>query len=148
MKFAVRADATRFLRTLGKLQAMGANLAPLMEEIGTAALAEMGDAFDDGGRGKWAPLAPATVKVKERKFPGAPIMVRTGTMRHSLDVGGKDNIFRPGPLGMQVGSAVPDVFKQQEGEEGLPARPIIVVTPGFEGRAADMAEAYLKKQVQ
>lgn len=148
MRLGVNPDVSRFQATMAKLRRVGADLTPLMTQIGTAALDQMGDAFDDEGAGKWEPLAPGTVKIKERKFPGTPIMVRTGTMRHSLNVGGKDNIFQPGPLGAQVGSAVPWVFKHQEGAEGLPERPIIFVAPGFEGKAADMAEAYLRQQIQ
>lgn len=123
-------------------------MAPLMEQIGELAMSEFAEGFQTAGFGKWPPLTLFTRRLKERKFPGAPIMVRTGTLRDSLiKRGATDNIFEVTPLGVQVGTAVPYAYKQHDGLGGTPGRPIVFVTPGLEAGAADLAEAYLAQQV-
>lgn len=149
MKFEAKADTTRFGRAIEKLLAAGADLTPLMEDVGLLALSEFKRGFDTGGFGKWPPLKRATQLYKEHRFPGAPIMVRTGSLRESIiERDAQDNIFEVGPHGVNVGTAVPYAYKQHDGEGNLPGRPIVFVTPGLENGAADLAESYVEKLVQ
>ena len=134
---------------MAKLIFGGADLAPLMEQIGEAAQDEFERGFETGGFGKWPPLKRATLELKERKFPGQPMMVRTGTLRDSLiERGAEGNIFEVSALGVNVGTAIPYAYKQHDGEGGTPGRPVVFVTPQLEARMAELAESYLERLAQ
>ena len=49
--------------------------------------------IDEGRPKKWEALKPRYAAWKERHFPGAPILVRTGKLRSSMHRGGAGNIF-------------------------------------------------------
>lgn len=85
--------------------------------------------FDAQGRGPnkgaWSPLSPAYEEAKQALYPGAPILVRTGTLREALTsstspfarrVMGKDE-FDFGTLGVEYASF------HQEGTASMPDRP-------------------------
>lgn len=119
-----------------------------MEQIGERALAENARGFESQGFGQWAPLSPGYAKRKERKAPGAPIMVLTGTLKDSMiKRGARDNIFEVTVLGVSVGTAVPHAFLHEQGAEGRPARELVFTTPALEAAAVDLAEAYLAQTV-
>ena len=57
----------------------------------------------------WAPLAPATVKDRQKKGYGGPhpMLVREGTLRESFREGGADHVQEIEPAEMTWGSALP-----------------------------------------
>lgn len=145
LKLGASSDQSRFGAAMAKLIFGGANLAPLMEQIGEAAQDEFERSFETGGFGKWPPLKRVTQDIKARRFPGQPIMVRTGTLRDSLiERGAEGNIFEVTALGVNVGTAIPYAYKQHDGEGGTPGRPVVFVSPGLEARMAELAENYLE----
>lgn len=145
MKLDASADMSRFGQAVQKLLAAGADLSPLMEQIGEAALGSFKAGFDSGGFGKWPPLTRATRQYKERRFPGQPIMVRTGSLRDSIiERDSEGNIFEVSALGVNVGTAIPYAYKQHSGEGKLPGRPVVFTTPQLEAKAAELAENYVE----
>ena len=65
----------------------------------------------------WAPLSPTYAAWKAKRFPGAPILVRSGALRQSL-AGPRASgysIFRPTSTSLEIGSAVPYGIYHQMG---------------------------------
>lgn len=73
---------------------------------------------------RWANLSPAYAAWKARRYPGKPILVRTGALRESL-------IRRPMDVdivtdrGMTVGTSIPYAKWHQRGTPNMPARPLL-----------------------
>ena len=89
------------------------------------------------GRGKWAPLKPATLADRRRKgFPPGPILLRTGALkRHVLGtsaqirtVGGTTEL-RIAPSPVVEGTGRPYYRAQALGYGALPSRPMVAVGP-------------------
>lgn len=85
-----------------------------------------------GARGSsWAPLAPSTVRERERLgYGGAhPILVRQGDLMESLTVlGARGNITRIGPTSAEFGTAHPLAPFHHWGTRRMPARPLVGLT--------------------
>lgn len=80
------------------------------------------------GYGKYAPLSAAYAEWKARKFPGRPILVRTGRLRDSVTDAtrpSKDTILVIKKDGMAHGSKVPYSGFVQDGTRKMPARPYL-----------------------
>lgn len=93
------------------------SLEPAFEQIGEDLLGDFarnmlyeGGTFMTGVRGgsRWPPLAPSTIKEKQRLGYGAePMLWRTGALARSLsEKGGPGNIFRAGADYVVVGSSL------------------------------------------
>lgn len=59
-------------------------LTPLLEET----IARQFDSEGDGPSGHWAPLSAQYAAWKQKKYPGAPILVATGALREGLTSSG------------------------------------------------------------
>ena len=89
------------------------SLEPAWVEVGEDLMADFarnmirGGGFFGGGS-KWAPLAPSTIREKQRLGYGAmPIMWRTGALAESLtDKGAAGNVFQAGADYVVVGSTL------------------------------------------
>lgn len=89
--------------------------------------------FDEEGPG-WKPLSLQYAKWKERKFPGEPILVRTGALRASLVEGhAPHSIFDIHPTEMTLGTDVRYGIYHQTGSikvrDHPPKRSPIMITP-------------------
>lgn len=100
--------------------------ADLFEDHISAQFASEGGA----ARTKWAPLSRDYKAQKDRLYPGAGILYRSGRLEQSLTMQ---------PFGIDVrepryaifGTAIPYGRFHQEGRGRLPQRKIIVLTPSF-----------------
>lgn len=71
--------------------------------------------FDLAGPG-WKPLTEDYAKWKARKYPGAPILVRTGALRDSLVSGfAPHSVFEVFPTEMRIGTDVSYAMYHQTG---------------------------------
>lgn len=77
--------------------------------------------------GGWEPLSPRYAAWKARKYPGAPILTRTGKLRRSLTVR-PFGIERITPDSMTIGTDIPYATYHQHGTARMPARPIVAMT--------------------
>ena len=94
---------------------------------------------------KWAPLSPNYAPIKERKYPGMPLMVATGDLRSSLAARpfGIDEVTSKG---MVVGTGVPYAKYHQTGGGNLPARPLIGrINPSDRARMVKILQAHIVK---
>jgi phage gpG-like protein len=86
----------------------------------------------EGARGgqKWQPLSANYAKWKAKKYPGKPILVRTGRLFRSLTLGGfgTDIINDEQPRSLTLGTAVPYAKYHQRGTSRLAQRPVFAPT--------------------
>lgn len=75
-----------------------------------------------GDRGRWKPLATAYAKLKAAKYPGKPILQRTGRLIDSLTGNTADTITRAEPDALTVGTRVFYGRYHQTGTRRMPAR--------------------------
>jgi phage gpG-like protein len=85
--------------------------------------------FDsEGGAGKsgaWPSLSKSYAAWKSRKFPGKPILQRTGRLVKSLTGNSPDTIVDPKPDSLEFGTRVPYAKYHQRGAGKLPRRRLI-----------------------
>lgn len=90
-----------------------------------------GRARGAGGRfssGAWARLSPKYAIWKKANYPGQPLLVRSGELRESVRWNGglgPGGIFRPEPLFVVAGTAIPYAAAHQRGTKTMPARPFL-----------------------
>jgi phage gpG-like protein len=81
---------------------------------------------EGGSVGGWAPLSPAYAAWKAKKYPGRPILVRSGALKRSLTYSGD----RPGPEGLfeatqqalVIGTRIPYARHHQRPKGSRPPR--------------------------
>lgn len=94
----------------------------------------------------WAPLSAGYRKWKEKKYPGQPILVRTGRLRRSLTaVGNEDTIRDQQPMALTIGSSTPYGIFHQRGTRRMPARPPLVLTKTDYGKMVSRMFRYAQK---
>ena len=100
------------------------------------------------GSGGWAPLKPEYAERKEKEYPGAPIMVRTGLLKESLL--GQNPYAREDikPLEMKVGTQVFYAKFHQKGTKKMSARPLIQLTQSDKTRWHKIIHRYLVEQAR
>jgi hypothetical protein len=112
-------------------------LAETVDPLLRSSIEERFAAEGDAASGPWAPLADATVAIRESQgFPGAhPINVRTGAMkRHLVDDPPRVSVHSLGATMWSPGTpGSPDMQKKmttaQTGGPRTPARPVLLVGP-------------------
>ena len=77
-----------------------------------------------GPSGQWQPLSEAYRKWKEKKFPGQPLLVRSGDTIKSLTTNTAHTINRPLPDSLTFGTKLNYPVFHQRGGKRLPRRPI------------------------
>jgi Phage virion morphogenesis family len=122
----------------GRLATWGRNLTDLSvawEQIGEDLLQDNRDNFlAEGGvfpGGFWPALALSTVGERIRLGYGgwSPMLVRTGALMESVTVrGGSNNVFRVGPMGVEVGTTDPKAVFHQYGTKRMPMRRVVGIT--------------------
>lgn len=123
-------------RTLAAYTTRVQDLRPLFATLADRfATVEAGQFASQGalGSGGWAPLSPAYAAWKARRYPGAGILHRTGTLAASLTTRpfGVEDITRDQAV---FGTRVPYAGYHQAGTDRMPPRPPIQF-PDSEKRA-------------
>ena len=96
------------------------------------------------GSGGWAPLSPAYAARKG----GQHIMVRSGTLRDSLEGKTPYTIEDIQPLELRLGSKVNYAIYHQKGTRKMPARPLIQLTDADKTRWHKLIHKWLVKQMK
>jgi phage gpG-like protein len=82
-----------------------------------------------GPSGPWPQLSASYRKWKEKKYPGQPILVRTGATRDALTSRTGHSIILPTETELTFGVALPyPVYHQRRNNTRLPRRPIFDLT--------------------
>lgn len=127
----------RAFDTLGKTISDWRDAWPEIEQIFFRAELEQFDTEGARSGAKWQPLSAAYARWKQIRFPGAPILVRTGRLKRSLSVSGvgtDDSIREHEPTSLTLGSRVPYAIYHQRGGRRLPKREPINLTLRDAGR--------------
>jgi phage gpG-like protein len=101
---------------------------------------------NDGASGDWAPLDPAYAKRKEKKYPGAKIMERSGRLRRSLTQSGSDQTITSSPTSVTLTSEVPYGGFHQKGI-GQKRRPPWSPTQRDSGRIMSVLTRAIRREV-
>lgn len=81
-----------------------------------------------GPSGQWQQLSPAYKRWKEKKYPGAPILVRTGATRDALTKNTEHSLIIKGQTELIFGVSLPYPIYHQRGKGRLPHRAIFDLT--------------------
>lgn len=103
------------------------DLRPLMANIGEIALSSVQENFESGGRPKWKPLAPSTIKRKGHTKP----LLQTGTLRSVVRRVTENSVV----IGVQPAARAYAAIHHFGGQAGrnrkvtIPARPYMLLQP-------------------
>lgn len=78
-----------------------------------------------GRSGKWAPLSRKYAEQKEKKYPGAQILERTGALKRSLTSETEHSTVTKEKQEFAIGTSLPYAKYHQRGGKHLPQREII-----------------------
>ena len=95
-----------------------------------------------GGSG-WPPLSPNYAAWKAKNYPGAPILVRSGLLRESLEKNNAYSIVDIQPKSMNIGSRVNYAIFHQQGTRKLPQRKIIQLSEEDKTRWTKIVHVWL-----
>lgn len=104
-----------------------------------------------GARGgsQWAPLSKGYAKWKAKKYPGKPILQRTGRLLRSLSViGGADSVHEAEPLSLTLGTRVPYAIHHQRGGKRLSQRPPLQLTRDDYGKFVSRIYRFAERQAK
>ena len=96
-----------------------------------------------GTAGPWPQLSEDYRKWKEKKFPGRPILVRTGATRAALTSTTEHSLYLPTDTELTFGVALPYPIFHQRGGKRLPRRPIFDFTEPHKARLVKVVERRL-----
>ena len=154
----VEFDDVEVRRALDRLQAAGADLRPVMEDIGAHLVDTTRERFStqtDPDGAAWAPLSPATKKRKKRNV--GKVLTEEGTLRHQI-------VYRADSDSVVVGSptiyAGTHQFGAKQGAFGstskgspipwgdIPARPIFGLSDDDEREVAALILDHLADSIR
>jgi phage gpG-like protein len=95
-----------------------------------------------GGR-KWPELAQATLAIKAARYPGKPMLERTGKLKRSLRRGGSGHVRVIGKKGLRFGTRVSYAQDLQQGDARTPPRPFLFIGPRLAKRVQDAVRDYV-----
>lgn len=94
----------KFARAFDHIEHIPDDFRPAWEGVAEDFWEHERETFDAEGPG-WRPLSPRYKAWKDKRFPGAPILVRTGALRNSLTDGNAPGaIYDVRPLELQLGT--------------------------------------------
>ncbi len=97
-----------------------------------------------GPSGPWKPLSEAYRKWKEKKYPGQPILVRSGDTRDALTSRTEHSIILPTATELTFGVSLPyPIFHQRRNNKRLPRRPIFDLTEEHKNRLVKVVQRRL-----
>jgi phage gpG-like protein len=91
----------------------------------------------------FAPLSPRYARYKAKRYPGAPILVRTGRLFRSLTTNTDDTIADIQPDHLTFGTRVPYALYHQLGTRKMPARPPIKLSKPIQTQLLTILRNYL-----
>jgi phage gpG-like protein len=91
----------------------------------------------------FAPLSPRYARYKAKRYPGAPILVRTGRLFRSLTANTDDTIADIQPDHLTFGTRVPYALYHQLGTRKMPARPPIKLSKPIQTQLLTILRNYL-----
>jgi len=95
----------------------------------------------------FAPLSPRYARYKARRYPGAPILVRSGRLRSALtQPDHPDAIADIQPDRLTFGTRVPYALYHQLGTQRMPARPPIKLSKTLQTELLTILRNYLIEQ--
>ena len=95
-----------------------------------------------GGR-KWPELSYATMKIKADRYPGQPMLERTGKLKNSLRRGGGGHVRVVGKKGLKFGTTVRYARDLQEGVGRMPPRPFLFFGDRLKERVTAAVREYI-----
>jgi len=107
------------LRFTGNLKDLRPAFARIADELAEATRIHF--ATEGGPEGHWAPLSPKYRLWKEKRYPGQPILVRTGALRTDLTQR-PFGVERITASSMDVGTEIPYAAFHQHGTPKMPRR--------------------------
>lgn len=124
---ALQSFRAAFERAGDELRDFGRHVFPRLVPVFEDAVRTQFEARGRGpAAGHWKPLSPSYAKWKEARFPGMPLMERTGDLRAALTDAGSSMAWREWSASqLSFGTAgVPYASYHQMGAGRLPARPV------------------------
>lgn len=98
----------------------------------------------EAGAGKWAPLSEKYAAWKARRYPGRPILQRTGRLEASLtDRHAEGARYEATPKSLTIGSTVKYGIFHQTGGDHLPQRKEIALPEPVKRELMRIAQMYL-----
>lgn len=145
MEFTIEVTGVQNLQAkLGRLERTLMDWSDAMASIGKAYKAYYSSVpFASRGTiygGKWPDLNPTYKSWKARKFPGRPMLVRTGKMMDSFT-------FTSSKNDMRIGNTAEYFEKHQKGE-GVPQRIVMALTDERRKAAVEILSKELSKKVR
>lgn len=113
--------------------------------------AELEQFSSEGARGgaRWQPLSARYAKWKAKRYPGKPILQRTGRLLRSLSVvGGPDSVRIVEPMSLTLGTRMPYAGYHQRGAKRLPQREPLNLTRDDYGKFVSRIYRYAEKVSQ
>lgn len=100
-----------------------------------------------GPTGKWKALSPKYAAWKAKRYPGAPILVRTGDLKQSLTSNSAHSIVRATPDLLEFGTSLPYAIYHQTRvpQKRLPRRPVFDFTEADKTRITKAIQVRLVK---
>jgi hypothetical protein len=145
-------------RSLGLMIKHVKNLKPAWPDVKDDFIRGSEKLFNSEGRsggtfGRWRRLSPQYKVWKDVHFPGRGILVRTGALRASLmgrglAGSGGGFIYKPGKMGLSIGSSVPYAIYHQTGNPDLPKRKPIDPNEAQKRRWMKILHEYIFKSGQ
>jgi phage gpG-like protein len=98
------------------------------------------------GNPHFPPLSPQYAKWKQKHYPNAPILTRTGRLRQSLSSQTPDSIAHISPLSLTFGTRTPYAIYHQLGTYKMPRRPPIRLSKPLTTKLLTILRNYLITQ--
>lgn len=130
---------TRYVSDLADLTPLWGDLADLLRH-------QTDHNFDTEGAAsgpRWRPLSKAYARWKAARFPGKPILQRSGKLRDSLVRESWGHVYEARERAMVWGTSVPYAGFHQSGTRHMPSRPIIRLTEGNQDDMTKVVHAFL-----
>lgn len=140
--------AVGFDRSFSRFGNELANFAPIWRDLLPVLRQTMLEQFQGKGvgpDGAWKPLTEKYARWKAKKYPGMPILQRTGDTFRALTTATGNSIVVIGQTSMIFGVALPYPIYHQRGGKNLPRRPIFDLNESQKTRISKAVQARLVK---
>jgi phage gpG-like protein len=146
-RFGIKTTGDRkAAQALESIGGRGADARPAWPMVTALMRADTSERFDKQGEGAWPPLAASTVEKKKRLGQNPKIMRVTDALYRSLTVKrGRGALRRGTKTQMRYGTTVYYSRFHQEGQGGVPKRPLVMVDADLEKRIVRALEQYVAK---
>jgi phage gpG-like protein len=140
------AGEEQVLRTFSRWTEAVSDFAPVFSQIADDFLELESRQFESEGKagsGGWAALSPRYAAWKQKRYPGAKILERTGLMKLSLTTNINFGIREVSATQLVLGTKVPYAIYHQKGTRKMPARPPIELSEDDKRRWSKLVHQWL-----